>query len=66
MALQSPFKILELNKYLKQLKAYRIENEDLIGTLGQLGDISAGLGVSMDRLILAYGQVRAASVLRGS
>jgi len=66
MALQSPFKILELNKYLKQLKAYRIENEDLIDTLGNLGDISAGLGVNMDRLILAYGQVRAATVLRGT
>lgn len=65
MAMKSPFRILEMNKYLKQLKAYRIENKNLIGTLKMLGDVSAGLGVSMDRLILAYGQVRAASVLRG-
>lgn len=66
MAMQSPFSILELNKYLKQIKAYRIENEELIPTLKMLGDVSAGLGVSMDRLILAYGQVKAASVLRGT
>lgn len=66
LALQSPFKILDLNKSLKQLKAYRIENEELIPTLKTLGDVSAGLGVSMDRLILAYGQVKAATVLRGT
>ena len=31
-----------------------------------LADISAGLGVDMNRLILAYGQVKAASFLRGT
>ena len=30
-----------------------------------LSELSAGLGVEMSRLVLAYGQVRAASVLRG-
>lgn len=64
-AIESPFSTKDLITYTKQLSAYRIENENLFGTMNQLADISAGLGVSMDRLILAYGQVKAASVLRG-
>lgn len=64
-AKESPFRIGQLVTYTKQLAAYRIEQEELFDTTQRLADISAGLGVSMDRLILAYGQVRAASVLRG-
>lgn len=65
LAVQSPFRIKELVTYTKQLAAYRIAQEDLFDTTKRLADISAGLGVDMNRLILAYGQVRAASVLRG-
>lgn len=65
LGLQSPFQIKELITYTKQLAAFRVENDQLFGTMSRLADISAGLGVSMDRLILAYGQVKAASVLRG-
>lgn len=65
-AVESPFTAKELVTYTKQLAAYRIETEDLFDTTKMLADVSAGLGVSMDRLILAYGQVRAASVLRGT
>lgn len=65
-AIASPFTTKELVTYTKQLAAYRIENEQLFDVMNQLADISAGLGVSMDRLVLAYGQVRAASVLRGT
>ena len=64
-AQQSPFRITQLVTYTKQLAAYRIEQENLFDTTMRLADISAGLGVEMNRLILAYGQVRAASVLRG-
>ena len=64
-AKQSPFRIQQLVTYTKQLAAYRVEQENLYDTTMRLADISAGLGVKMDRLILAYGQVRAASVLRG-
>ena len=64
-AVQSPFRITQLVTYTKQLAAYRIEQERLFDTTNRLADISAGLGVEMNRLILAYGQVRAASVLRG-
>lgn len=64
-AIESPFRIKDLVTYTKQLAAFRIEQEELFPTMMRLADISAGLGVDMDRLILAYGQVRAASVLRG-
>lgn len=65
LAIESPFRIKDLVTYTKQLAAYRIETENLFDTTKRLADISAGLGVDMNRLILAYGQVRAASVLRG-
>lgn len=64
-ALKSPFEIKDLVTYTKQLAAYRIENDKLFDVTMKLADVSAGLGVDMNRLILAYGQVRAASVLRG-
>ena len=64
-AVKSPFEIKDLVTYTKQLSAYRVETENLFHVTMQLADVSAGLGVDMSRLILAYGQVRAASVLRG-
>ena len=64
-AIESPFRIKDLVTYTKQLAAYRIEQTELFDTTKRLADISAGLGVDMNRLILAFGQVRAASVLRG-
>lgn len=64
-ALTSPFRITQLVTFTKQMAAYRIEQEKLFDTTNRLADVSAGLGVEMNRLILAYGQVRAASVLRG-
>ena len=64
-ALRSPFEIKDLVSYTKQLSAYRIETDKLFDVTKRLADVSAGLGVDMGRIILAYGQVRAASVLRG-
>lgn len=64
MALQSPFSIMQMNTFVKQLAAYRIESEKLVGTTKMLADVSAGLGVDMQRLILAYGQVKSANYLR--
>ena len=66
LAVKSPFKVKELVTYTKQLAAYRIENDKLYETNKMLADISAGLGVDMQRLILAYGQVKAANYLRGT
>ena len=64
-ALESPFSIKELVTFTKELAAYRVETELLFDTTMRLADISAGLGVEMSRLVLAYGQVKAAAVLRG-
>lgn len=66
LAVKSPFRIKELVTYTKQLAAYRIETGKLHDTTKMLADVSAGLGVDMSRLILAYGQVRAAEYLRGT
>lgn len=65
-AIKSPFEIKDLISYTKQLSAYRIETDQLFETTQRLADVSSGLGVDMGRIILAYGQVRAASVLRGT
>lgn len=64
-AIKSPFEVKDLVAYTKQLSAYQIEQNELYDTTMRLADISAGLGVDMQRLILAFGQVKAASVLRG-
>lgn len=64
-AVKSPFEVKDLVAYTKQLSAYQIEQDELYDTMMRLADISAGLGVDMQRLILAFGQVKAASVLRG-
>lgn len=66
LAVKSPFQIKELVSYTKQLAAYRIESDKLYDTTKRLADVSAGLGVDMQRLILAYGQVKAAAYLRGT
>lgn len=66
LAVRSPFTIKELNTYTKQLAAYNIQYESLFDTTKMLADVSAGLGVDIGRLILAFGQVKAATVLRGT
>lgn len=66
LAVKSPFRIKDLVDYTRQLSAYRIQSDKLYDTTKRLADVSAGLGVDMGRLILAYGQVKAAAYLRGS
>lgn len=65
-AVKSPFQIKELVTYTKRLAAYKIESDELFETTQRLADISAGLGVGMERLVLAYGQIRATGYLRAS
>lgn len=66
LAVKSPFRVKELVTYTKQLAAYRVESDKLYDTTKMLADVSAGLGVDMNRLILAFGQVKAANFLRGT
>ena len=65
LALQSPFKFGELNRDVKQLAAFGVKANDLYDTTKRLADIASGLGVSFERLGLAYGQVKARSWLDG-
>jgi hypothetical protein len=65
LAVESPFQFKELTTYAKQLSAFAVPAEELYDTTKMLADVSAGLGVGMDRLVLAYGQVRSAAFLRG-
>lgn len=65
LAVISPFQFSDLVGYTKQLAAFQIPVNELYGTMKSLADVSAGLGVDMERIILAYGQIRSASVLRG-
>lgn len=66
LALKSPFSIMELNKFTKQMAAYGVQADKLVDTTKRLADVSAGLGVDMGRLILAYGQVKTANYLRAT
>lgn len=66
LAVKSPFTVKELTTYTKSLSAYSVEYEKLYDTTKMLADVSAGLGVDMQRLILAFGQVKAANFLRGT
>lgn len=65
LAVASPYNFKDLASYTKQIAAYSIPYEELYDTTKRLADISAGLGVDMGRIILAYGQVRSAAFLRG-
>lgn len=64
-SLKSPFEFKDLLTQTKQLAAFQVPTEELFETTKRLGDLSAGLGVDMNRLILAYGQVKSAAFLRG-
>lgn len=65
-AVASPFGVMDLNQYAKQLSAYSIPYNELYDTTKRLADISAGVGVDMGRIILAYGQIKAAKFLKGT
>lgn len=64
LAVKSPFGIMDLTQYTKQLTAFQIPYNELYDTMKRLADISAAVGVDMGRIILAYGQVRAAKFLK--
>ena len=66
LAVASPFGVMDLNQYAKQLSAYSIPYNELYDTMKRLADISAGVGVDMGRIILAYGQIKAAKILKGT
>lgn len=63
MALKSPFTLMELGGAAKQLTAYNFAAEEVVDTTRRLADISAALGVPMERLTYNLGQIKAQGVL---
>lgn len=59
MALQSPFTLIELSNAAKQLTAYDVAAKDVVDTTRRLADMAAAVGVNIDRLTYALGQVKA-------
>lgn len=64
-SVKSPFTFSNLTSYTKQLASFGFQYRDVFDTTKKLADISAGVGVDMSRIILAYGQVFTAHYLRG-
>ena len=63
MAMKSPFTLVELATGAKQLMAYNFAEDEVVETTRRLADISAALGVPMERLVYNLGQIRAQTVL---
>lgn len=63
----TPFSLIQTEEAVKQLLAFNIPLKDVMGDMKALGDITAAFGDrnKLDRLILAYGQVKAARTLKG-
>ena len=59
MALKSPFTLIELSNAAKQLTAYDVAAKDVVDTTRRLADMAAAVGVNIDRLTYALGQVKA-------
>lgn len=65
-AVATPFEFKGVIEGAKRLRAFGFEAKELVPTLQILGDISAGVGTDkLPQLILALGQVRTATKLRG-
>lgn len=65
LALKSPFGVVDLDQYTKQLSAYGFEYNELFEWTKRLADISAGTGTDFSRLTLALGHVRSEMALTG-
>lgn len=63
LALKSPFTVIDLASATKMLAAYNFEAEELVDVSKRIADISAALGVPMERLTYNLGQIRAQTVL---
>ena len=59
MALVSPYTLLELSAAAKQLTAYDIAAKDVVDTTRRLADMASAVGVPIERLTYALGQIKA-------
>lgn len=59
MALVSPYTLIELSSATKQLVAYDIAARDVVDTTRRLADMASAVGVPIERLTYALGQIKA-------
>ena len=59
LAAKTPFGLQEVSEGAKRLLAFQVPAQEVTETLRRMGDVAAGLGVPMERLIHVYGQVKA-------
>lgn len=59
MALVSPYTLIELSNAARQLTAYDIAAKDVVDTTRRLADMASAVGVPMERLTYALGQIKA-------
>ena len=59
MALVSPYTLIELSAAAKQLTAYDIAARDVVDTTRRLADMASAVGVPIERLTYALGQIKA-------
>lgn len=65
-AASTPFELKGLEQASKQLLAYGFQQQEILPNLRALGDIASGVGMDkLPNLILAFGQVKAATKLTG-
>lgn len=58
MALVSPYTLIELSSAAKQLVAYDVAAKDVVDTTRRLADMAAAVGIPMERLTYALGQIK--------
>lgn len=59
MALVSPYTLIELSSAAKQLTAYDVAAKDVVDTTRRLADMASAVGVPIERLTYALGQIKA-------
>lgn len=59
MSLVSPYTLIELSSAAKQLTAYDIAAKDVVDTTRRLADMASAVGVPVERLTYALGQIKA-------
>lgn len=64
-AARTPFEIENIGPVAKQLLAVGFSADEVIPALKNVGDVAAGVGAPLDRLILNLGQVRTQGKLTG-
>lgn len=65
LAVQSPFGVVQLDQYSKNLSAFGFQYNELFDMTKRLADIAAGTGTDFGRLALAIGHVRSEMALTG-